>query len=63
MYVREFQQTFLGVDILARSAIHCLVKKFKTTGLVFNKKVKRRCHILTEEKLDVIGARLERLPR
>jgi hypothetical protein len=38
-----------------------LVNKFKAMGSVLDKKVKRRCHILTEEKLD-IGARLEHSP-
>jgi hypothetical protein len=30
---------------------------------LLDKKIKRRCHTMTEEKLDDIGARLENLPR
>jgi transposase len=40
-----------------------LVNKFKTTGLVLDKKTKGRCHILNEEKLHNIGARLEHSQR
>jgi hypothetical protein len=32
-------------------------------GSVLDKKIKRRYHVLTKEKLDNIGARLEHLPR
>lgn len=31
---RGFRQNLPGVDILARSTIHCLVRKFKTTSSV-----------------------------
>jgi hypothetical protein len=43
----------------ARSTIHYLVNKFKTTGSVLDKKIKRRHHVLIEEKLDDTGVRLE----
>jgi hypothetical protein len=56
---RKFQQKFPGVDITARSTIHYLVNKFKTTGLVLDKKIKIIRHVLTEETLDDIGTRLE----
>jgi hypothetical protein len=59
---REFQQKFPGDDICVRSTIHYLVK-FETTGLILNKKIKRRHHVFTKEKLDHIGARLEHSPR
>ena len=34
-------------------------KRLKETGSVKNRKVNRRCHVLTEETLDEIGERLE----
>jgi hypothetical protein len=40
-----------------------LVKKFKTTGSVMDKKIKGRHHILNEEKPDNTDARLEHSPR
>jgi hypothetical protein len=54
---REFQQTFL-----AWSTHHYLANKFKTMCSVLDKKIKQRCHILTEEKLDT-GASLESYPK
>jgi hypothetical protein len=63
VYRREFQQKFPGVDIPARSTIHNLVNKFKTTGSLLDKKIKRRHHELTEGRLNDNGARLERSPR
>jgi hypothetical protein len=45
---REFQQTFSGANIPA--------------DLVLPKKVKRGCHVLTEEKLHDVDARLEHFP-
>ena len=38
-------------------------KRFKETGSVKNRKVKRRCHVLTKETLDEIGERLEHTPK
>jgi hypothetical protein len=32
-------------------------------GSVLNKKIERRCHVLTEEEVDNIGARLECSPK
>jgi hypothetical protein len=40
-----------------------LVSKLETVCSVLDKKVKRRCHVLTQEKLYNIGARLEHFPR
>jgi hypothetical protein len=47
------------------SALHEIVRKFKTTGSlgVFNKEIKRRSHNLAEEKLGDISSRLEQSPR
>jgi hypothetical protein len=60
---REFEQKFPGGDVPVIFTIHYLVNKFKTTGSVLDKKIKRRRHVLTEEKLHNIGARLERSPK
>jgi hypothetical protein len=60
---REFQQKFLGIDVPETSTTHYLVIKFKTTGLVLDKKAKRRRHVLTEEKRDNTNTRLERSSR
>jgi transposase len=39
--------------------IHNLVNKLRTTGFSIDKKTKHKCRVLTEEKLDEIGAKLE----
>jgi transposase len=39
------------------------VNKLRTTGLLIDKKQKHKRRVLTEEKLDDIGARLEHTPR
>ena len=44
------------------STIRRQAKRFKETGSIKNKKVSRRCHVLTEETLDEIGERLEQTP-
>ena len=41
------------------STIMRQAKRFTETGSVKNRKVNRRCHVLTEETLDEIGERLE----
>jgi hypothetical protein len=38
------------------------VNKLKTMGLLIDKKQKHKLQVLTEEKLDDIGARLEHTP-
>ena len=45
------------------STIRRQAKRFNETGSVKNRKVNRRCHILTEETLDEIGERLEHTPQ
>ena len=45
------------------STIRIQTKRFKETGSVKNRKVKRRRHVLTEETLDEIGERLEHTPQ
>jgi hypothetical protein len=39
------------------------VNKLRTTGLLTDKRQKHKRRVLTEEKLDDIGARLEHAPR
>jgi hypothetical protein len=53
VYQIEFQQKIPGADIPAGSTIHCLINKFKIMGLVLDRKINRKCHILTEGKLDI----------
>lgn len=60
---REFQQRFAGVRIPSRSTIHDLVNKVRRTGSFLNKKHVRQRRVLTEEKLDEVGARLEHTPQ
>jgi hypothetical protein len=46
----------------SRQASHTLVHKLRTTRLLIDKKQKHKCQILTEDKLDDIGARLQHTP-
>jgi hypothetical protein len=52
-----------GERISSRQAIHNLVNKLRSTLLLIDKKQKQKQRVLTEEKLDDIGARLEHTPR
>ena len=58
----EYIQTFPGEVLPCRFTVHEIVKKFKTTGSVANKKQNRKHTVLAEETLDEIGASLERTP-
>ncbi|KAJ4451314.1 hypothetical protein ANN_02775 [Periplaneta americana] len=60
---REFEHRFAGVRITSRSTIHDLVNKVRRTGYFLNKKRVQQRRVLTEEKLDEVGARLEHSPR
>ena len=59
--VRRFQANYPGVRVPSREAVSLLVNKFRETGSVLDKKrnVKRR--VLTEQKLEEIGERLEKI--
>jgi transposase len=59
---RKCRQKFHDDIIPSRQAIHNLVNKFRTTGLLIDKKQKHKRRMLTE-KLRNIGARLEHTPR
>jgi hypothetical protein len=56
---RKFWHKFRDERVPSRQTVHNLVNKLRTTGLVIDKKQKHTRRVLTEEKLDDIGARLE----
>jgi hypothetical protein len=56
------RQNFHGERVPSRQAIHNLMNKLRTTGLLIEKKQKYKHPVLTE-KLDDIGARLEHITR
>ena len=58
--VRRFQANYPGVRVPSREAVRLLVK-FRETGSILHKKrnVKRR--VFTEQKLEEIGERLEKI--
>jgi transposase len=60
---RNFRRKFRGERVPSRQTILNLVNKLRTAGLLIGKKPKHKDHLLTEEKLDDIGARLEHTPR
>jgi transposase len=62
---RKFRHTskFHDERVSSRQTIHNLLNKLRTTGLLIDKKEKHKCQVLTEEKLDDIGARLKHTPR
>jgi transposase len=60
---RKFRRKFRGETVPSRQTIHNLVNKLRSTGLLIDKKQKHKRRVLTEEKLDDMGARLEHTPR
>jgi transposase len=56
---RKFHHKFCDERVISRQTIHNLVNKLTTTGLLIDKKQKHRPQVLTEEKLNDIGPRLE----
>ena len=60
--VRRFQAHYPGVRVPSREAVRLLVNKFRETGSILDRKrnVKRR--VLTEQKLEEIGERIENSP-
>jgi hypothetical protein len=60
---RKFEREFPGVRVPTRYAIHYLVNKVRKTGVLRDSKPRRRRRVLTEEKLDEIGALFEESPR
>ena len=59
--VRRFQANYPGVRVPSRVTVRLLVNKFRETGSILDMKrnVKRR--VLTEQKLEEIGERLEKI--
>jgi transposase len=55
---RKFRHKFRGERVPSRQTIHNLVNELRTTGFLIDKKTKHKRRVLTEEKLDEIGARL-----
>jgi transposase len=60
---RKFRRKFRDQRLPSRQTIHNLVNKVRTVGLLRDKKEKHKRRVLTEEKLDAIGVRLERTPK
>jgi hypothetical protein len=60
---RKFRRKFRDERVPSRQTIHNLVNKLRTTGLVTNKKQELSRRVLTEEKIDDTGAKLEHTPR
>jgi hypothetical protein len=60
---RKCRQKFCDERVPSSQTIHILVNKLRTAGLLIDKKLKHKRQMFTEERLDVIGARLEYTPR
>jgi transposase len=60
---RKFRRKFRDERVPSRQTIHNLVNKLRTTGLLIDKKQKHKRRVLSEEKLNDIGARLEHTRR
>jgi hypothetical protein len=60
---RKFRRQFRYERVPSRQTVRNLVNKLRTTRLLIDKKQKHKRRVLTEEKLDDIGARLEHTPR
>jgi hypothetical protein len=58
---RKFRHKFHDERVPSRQTIHNLVNKLRTVGL-FREETTHKRHVLAEEKLDDIGARLEHTP-
>jgi hypothetical protein len=60
---RNFRCKFRDERNSSRKTIKNLVNNLRSTGLLIEKKQKRKRRVLSEGKLDNIGARLEHTPR
>jgi transposase len=60
---RRFRHKFQNVTVPQRETVHRLVNKVRWTGSVLDRKAESKRRVLTEEKLDEIGAQLEHTPR
>jgi hypothetical protein len=59
---RKFCRKYPGNTVPSTRGIHKLIDKVRSTGSLLDKKPARKRRVLTEEKLDEIGARLEHTP-
>jgi transposase len=60
---RKCRRKFREERVSSRQTIRNLVNKLTTTGLVIDNKQKPKRRVLTEEKLDDMGTRLEQTTR
>jgi hypothetical protein len=60
---RRYRCKFHDERVPSRQTIHNLVNKLRSAVLSIDKEQKYKCQVLTEEKLDDTGARLEHTPR
>ena len=60
---RKFRIKFPNIPVPSAETIRRLAKRFKETGSMNNRKSNRKRSVLTEEKLDQIGERLEHTPK
>jgi hypothetical protein len=60
---RKFRRKFPETTGPSGVTISILVKKFRTHDILIDRKPLKRSSVLTEEKLDAIGHRLENSPR
>ena len=61
--VTRFQANYPGVRVPNRVAVRLLVNKFRETGSILDKKINVKRRVLTEQKLEEIGERLENSPQ
>ena len=61
--VRRFQANYPGVRFQSRKAVRLLVNQFRETGLILDKKTNVKRRVLTEQKLEEIGEKLENSPQ
>jgi hypothetical protein len=59
---RKFRRKFRDESVPSRQTIHNMVNQLRTTELLIDKKQKHKRRVLTEQKLDDIGNRLEQTP-
>jgi hypothetical protein len=60
---RKFRRKFHDERVPSGQTVLNLVNKLRSTGLVIDTKQKHKRQVLTEEKIDATGARLEHAPR
>ena len=59
---RKFCKKYPDSKVPCKRTVYRIVEKFRKTGSVLDKKKIRRRFVLTEEKLDEIGAQMETCP-